>query len=138
MGLSNELVKAYVETDFVVLEPQEFVMKIGSPCQELLQLYQQEGYSEAAFITAWNPYSKTATQNENEAAQARLASFIDELGLNALDGVGRDPTGKWPGEPSFLVLGIPKNKAINLGRNFHQNAMVFIGLDGIPTLEICI
>ena len=48
--LSNELVKAYVETDFVVLEPQEFVMKIGSPCQELLQLYQQEEYSEAAFI----------------------------------------------------------------------------------------
>ena len=53
-------------------------------------------------------------------------------------GIGVDPQGCWLGEPSLLVLGIKKNFALSLGRKFSQNAIVWIGSDCIPSLEVLV
>jgi hypothetical protein len=48
---------------------------------------------------------------------------------NIIDGFGEDPSGEWPGEKSFLALGILKEQGINLSEKYGQNAFVYHELD---------
>jgi hypothetical protein len=51
-----------------------------------------------------------------------------------IDGESSDSIGTWPGEKSFLVLGLDLETAIRLGREFRQNALVWADEDAIPRL----
>jgi len=53
-----------------------------------------------------------------------------------IPGVGRDPRGEWPAEPSVLVLGISRREAEILGRSYEQNAVVFVERGGAPELVL--
>jgi hypothetical protein len=90
--------------------------------------------SSCAIITAWNPYSELVADKVNEAAQAKLETVIDLLGLHHFDAQGSDPTSDWPPEPSRLVLGLDLCGALALGRQFKQNGIVWAELDLVPTL----
>jgi hypothetical protein len=116
-----------------------FVLHIDEYSQPLSRLFTASGYRCAAFITASNPFSVPHGVEENLAACAR---FRDELLRRScrpeqiLDGEGRDPTGAWPGERSFLVLGLDLETSMLLGREFGQNALVWAGEDAIPRLVL--
>lgn len=45
-----------------------------------------------------------------------------------------DPAKLWPTEKSFFVLGLDLNTSKSLGRQFNQNAIVWIGSNAIPQL----
>ena len=49
-------------------------------------------------------------------------------------GFGEDGEGLWPGEPSFLALGVSLDTAKSLGVEFHQNAIVWASEDATPQL----
>jgi hypothetical protein len=51
-----------------------------------------------------------------------------------IKGAGSDPSGGWPPEESFLVLGLGLEAARTLGREFHQNALLWTDHDAIPRL----
>ncbi|MBU1692079.1 MAG: DUF3293 domain-containing protein [Gammaproteobacteria bacterium] len=127
-------IKAYLATDYKVMAAESFVLNVGRASPELALRFKLDRTDSAAFITAWNPFGELTSDSENHAAQQELLAEIKTLGSLYLDGEGRDPSGRWPGEPSFLVFGISLEDAKNLARQFRQNGFVYAGSDATPRL----
>ena len=134
--ISDELVHAYGETDYVVFGPKQFTLKVGHQSGELQELYQSAGVMSAAFITAWNPYSCQMPAEENARRNAELEVELKKRGYTAFVAIGRDPSGKWPGEDSFFVLGISPEISATLGIQFEQNGYLWCGSNAVPELVL--
>lgn len=132
--ISNELWQAYLETDFKVFAKTPFTMKVGQYSEELNLILKKTEYSSAAFITAYNPYSQQLTNSENAARHEQLKIEIARRGLAAIEGIGQHPSNQWPGEPSFLILGLDKGEATTLAGQLKQNAFVWSDATSIPQL----
>lgn len=130
------LIMAYEATDFRVLEPQEFTLRVGQRSAELQSLYDDLGVTCAGYLTAWNPFSKEASDFENQNAQRQLLRKLSLEGFPALNALGLDPSGDWPGEESVFVPGISLDRAKVLGSEFGQNAIVWAGPDAVPQLVL--
>ena len=143
--ISAELVAAYRATEYRVrpaagfgTSPDcAFILRIDRYSAPLSQLFSASGHRCAAFITACNPFSLPRSSEANHAACARLRDALirhiphpEEI----IEGEGGDPSGIWPGEESFLVLGLNLETSRALGRKFEQNAIVWAGPDAIPRL----
>lgn len=120
------LIAAYLATDYVVAVSPPFVLRVGSCSVELDRLMRLHGVDCAAFVTAWNPGSVRIAHDENRAAQERLESMLSTAGYTLIPGEGRDPAGHWPGEPSVLVLGLPRSAAVDTGRAYRQHAVLWV------------
>ena len=132
--ISKELWQAYLETDFKVFAVNPFTLKVGQYSEDLNSIIKKSKYSSAAFITAYNPYSKQLSNAENNARQEQLKIEIANRGLTAIEGIGQHPSNQWPGEPSLLILGLNKAAAATLARQLEQNAFVWIDETSIPQL----
>jgi hypothetical protein len=120
---------AYLATDYRVEDAPTgpFVIRIGKAIPELA------GF-EWAFVTACNPSSVRLSNAENAHRMAELEAAVREGGWRYYrgSGVGRD--GKWPPEPSLLIVGIGEAEALDLARRFRQNAIVVSGADSVARL----
>jgi hypothetical protein len=121
----NELLGAYKATHYTI--GKEVVMRIGEPCPPLDELLLNHRSDTAAYLTAWNPWSKMQSPEANAEANERLAKELNGLPevVQVLNGIGIDPSGKWPGEESFLIIGIHFKQAMELAERYGQNAFVF-------------
>jgi hypothetical protein len=128
------LIRAYEATDYRVLGPVPFTMKIDRQSGELEALYKRSGARTATVITAWNPRSEKKTDAENDAAQASLIADLERAGLAHLPALGADPKEEWKGEVSLLVLGATREAVEALGRKYGQNCIVWIEADAVPVL----
>lgn len=136
-SLPADLVEAYRRTDYQVADGSyAFTMRVDEPSDSLRTCHFAHGVESSAFITACNPRSVPTTDAENTAAMARLERSLQEDGYFVLRGRGVDPTGRWPGEPSFLVLGITQADAVALAHRFGQHAIVCAGDDATPRLVV--
>lgn len=133
-SISPDLLAAYMATDFKVLEPWPFVLRVGHISQALVDLYGQIDVECAGFLTAWNPYSNETSFEENELAQQSLIQRLSYEGYPFLKALGVDPSGDWPGEDSVFVPGLDFERAKLLGTEFGQNAIVWVGADAVPEL----
>lgn len=133
-AISQSLQDAYRATEYRVLAPDAFTLRIGTKSDALLDLYRYSGAREAAFLTAWNPFSVDASEEQNRSAQALLVERLAKIGATALPGLGIDPASGHPGEESVLALGVPRDVAIRIAQDFQQNALVWIGPEAIPEL----
>jgi hypothetical protein len=133
-SISQAMIEAYSNTDFRVEDTVSFVLKVGIQSDDLMSLYKETGNNCSAYITAWNPYSQEQSLEENKACQAALLKQLSGANFRFFAGVGQDPLGQWPGEPSVLVLGMDKNQGISVGKKYKQNAIVWMGADAIPEL----
>lgn len=133
MALSPELLAAYRQAEYVVLEPK-IVIRIGEPNRVLDELIAAAG--SAAFITAANPGSEGRSHEENRGLVSLLREALQAAGRSYLEGEGRDPKGAWPAEPSLLVLGMPRAEATGLARRFAQNAFVWCEPGKPPELVV--
>ena len=130
-----EKIAAYNATHYKVgLGQDGFILRIGEPSAGLRARYDAYAISCAVFITAFNPYGQDQCDNANDAAQALLQAALMDLTALVTEGAGADPTGAWPPEKSFLALGIDEDTAAQLGRTFHQDAVVWAGSDAVPKL----
>lgn len=135
MTLNESLLRAYEATNYVVhAAAHKIVLRIQEPSPELKSLFQLYGKSAAAFITAYNPFSHQTSEEDNRRAQACLRRDLEAASIVILDGYGQGTIGDWPPEPSFLAIGIDRQEAEVLGRRYKQNAIVWIGDDGVPAL----
>jgi hypothetical protein len=127
---------AYETTDFRVLEPQAFTLRVGQHSAELQALYVELGVTCAGYLTAGNPYSAETSAAENALAQQSLIRRLSLDGYPTLRGLGVDPSGEWRGEESIFVPGLSLERAKSLGIDFGQNAIVWAGDDAIPQLVL--
>jgi hypothetical protein len=133
-AIDAETLQAYRETDYQVLEGVPTTLHVDAVCAELALLHARYQTHCSAFITACNPLGRPAAAALNAQRQAALLAQLSRRKLVAIRGMGQHPTNKWPGEPSFLVLGLTRRGARALGRRFEQNAIVWAGLDAVPRL----
>ena len=134
------LIDAYKGTTYRANADNGLVeLRIGIRSRELLNLYERQGLDSniarsSALITAWNPYSEERNASENAAANAALEAELRAYGLPYFHGEGQGTDPQWAPEASFLAFGLTQQAAIDLGRRYNQNAIVFAGDDGIPHL----
>ncbi len=134
--LPQDLIQAFCETEYKVFVDSPFVLTVGIASQELTLLYRAHKVACAVFITAFNPFSKELTAEENHRRQAALAKELTLRSLDFVEGVGRHPSGDWPGEPSFLVFGLELEAAKSLGIAYDQNAIIWCGAEAVPNLVL--
>lgn len=137
--LTSDLLAAYHATHYQVQgEDHAFTLRIGEYSPALDTLLQNSGYSCAAFVTAYNPYSQATHPECNQRAQQRLWSEMQQQAYEFLPATGIDPQGKWQGEDSLLILGIELQAARYLGQRYHQNAVLWMDCTAIPQLILLV
>lgn len=129
-------IQAYRETHYHVSAAHSFTLQIGQTSPDLLDLFCEHGTDCAAFLTACNPLSQQVGNAENSMRQQNLETELTGLGLKFFKGVGRHPSNNWPGEDSFLVMGLRLENARALGNRFEQSAIVWADKDGEPQLVL--
>jgi hypothetical protein len=135
--VSKTVINAYNIAHYHVKVPdQPFVLLIERRSAPLAALMKDLGVTQAAFITASNPFSRKVKDTVNERAHKALRNDIEKLGVVFYEGTGEDPSGKWKVEASYLVLGITPEQAKALGVKYGQNALVWIESDAIPELML--
>ena len=140
------LAQAYRETEYMVWADRPFgdqpfvdhpfVVRVGDQSPDLLDLYRSHQVDCCLFITACNPYSQKLADAENGARRSALARELEHAGLVWLPGEGKHPSGDWPAEPSFLVLGVDLDASKSMGMRLEQNAVIWCGADAIPALVL--
>ena len=127
--MNKELFIAYKETDFNVSN-QSITIKIGENNDLLNNLLLEHGAEEWAYITPFNPYSKVLSEEQNEQRFKELRNKIVNYKYFEGEGVGKDPS--WKPERSFLIFGISKEKAMEIGNEYEQNAIVYGVINQLP------
>ena len=129
-----DLIQAYMETEFRVLEGLTFTLRVGQVSSDLLVAHKRHRVESSAFVTACNPFSQTVSDEINAEKQKALAKELTSRSLEFVEGIGQHPSSKWLGEPSYLIFGLTLEAAKTLGNRFEQNAIVWNGSDGTPQL----
>lgn len=128
--------QAYRETYFKVYGSLPTTLHIAQRNTELAHLYVDKRIQSCAFISSCNPYGQYCDEAANVARQATLAEELEADGQVYIDGMGQHPSNDWPGEASFLVLGISLEDAQACGTKHEQNAIVWCGADAVPQLVL--
>ncbi len=131
----NQLFEAYLKTDYVVKdETINLTLRIDEKNSDLEDLLVKNESNSAAFLTAYNPFSQQLRRLENEKRQEELVSILKEKGYKFLYGYGESQTDDWTAEPSVLILGVDCQTALEIARQFEQNAFLFIEKSNAPKL----
>ena len=118
----TSLIEAYKNTKYKVFE-SNLTIEVDKLNQELDDLLIKHESDKWAFITAYNPYSKVLTQDENISRHNEMKELVSNYITFEGHGVGEDPT--WEPELSLLIIGITKVEASKIGNKFEQNAIVY-------------
>ena len=139
-AISPSLIEAYLAADYRVDAELPFTLKVDVFSESLALLLQCHQCDCAAYLTACNPLGQDVGDIENAARQAELGQELKGRSLRVIDGVGLDSqsedTHKWPGEASFLVLGLSLEASRALGRKHGQNALIWSSNDAVPQLVL--
>lgn len=108
------------------------VIQIGEMNPALDDWMVQNGISQFAFITAFNPMSEESSEEENKLANEALRSEIEYF--PHVSGFGTDISGQWQPEESFLIGGIPLSQASVLAHKYRQRAFIYGTRLDPPTL----
>ncbi|OTP76420.1 hypothetical protein PAMC26577_11050 [Caballeronia sordidicola] len=133
-SISAITIRAYEETEYRVFGDLPMTLHIGVHNAQLADLHLAHDVDCSAFITAANPLSEPTDDASNLSHQAKLADDLNLQDFQFISGTGQHPSGDWPGEPSFLVLGVSLDAAKEVGARYKQNAIVWCGDDAVPRL----
>ena len=134
--IDQSLLQSYLETEYYVHSNISVTLKIGAASPQLAALHRTYQAESSAFITAFNPFSQTLDETGNAKRQTALLIGLQQRSLSYIGAIGQHPTNGWPGEPSFLVLGLCRAEAMLLGSQYEQNAIVWCNRDAVPELVL--
>jgi hypothetical protein len=128
----------YRATTFRVEGPRcNIDIRIGSSSPEVDELLLQLGVTQWAYITAWNPGSRPTPAAQNVLAQVELLQIARARGFAFYEGEGIPDNEGWAPERSIWIAGIIRREAVEMGRQFGQNAIVVGRLGGVAELVCC-
>ncbi len=134
--IQPETIQAYSETEYRVTGDQSLILRIGEYNESLSRLYKFNKVDSCAFITACNPYSRSLSDAANAGRHDELGRDLQRRGLKIFQGEGKHPVDDWPGEASYLILGLSLEATKILGKKYEQNAIVWCGSDALPQLVL--
>ncbi|WP_300524386.1 DUF3293 domain-containing protein [Alcanivorax sp.] len=88
-------------------------------------------------ITAWNPWSKTQSREENNEKQHYLEEQFRKAGFTLLQAAGVDPFRKWESEQSCCALGMKELEDISWGKRHFQNTVIFHQAGKTSKITVC-
>ena len=132
--IDRDTIQEFKETEYHVFGDSPFTLRIDEPNSALAAACKKNCAESSAYITACNPNSKTLDDSENDERNNALRRVLIERNLAFLEGEGKHPSNEWPGEASFLILGIDLETAKDLSKRMQQDAFVWIGPDWLPQL----
>src|ERR1039458_10401122 len=110
--MQSGLVSAYRETDYVAHgNGRAVVVRIGHHSLVVDGLLTRMKAKSGAFITAWNPFSKSLSAGANAYWDRELKRYLRARGFAYFAGEGRGGTGEWPPESSILAFGMSRAQA---------------------------
>ena len=120
----------------VLLYPEPLVFRIGHyEAQIERRLLAASAFQrECCILTACNPGSAITDAALNQRYSDELREQIAMSGLRSIAALNIDPSRTWPDEPGFLLIDADRQRVIELGRHFQQNAIVSITLGQAPSL----
>src|SRR5262245_19304345 len=125
MTIPNTLLAAYQTTSFEADTPKGHLsLRVGHRCLALDALLTDHAVSTWAYVTAYNAGSMRVSDEDNAARHRELEAAVAALGLTSYPGKGVADDGQWPPERSLLILGIARDDAMRLGRQFGELAIV--------------
>ncbi|WP_227458829.1 DUF3293 domain-containing protein [Cupriavidus pauculus] len=133
-AIPQDVIQAYLETHYHVHGGTPTTLKVGEANPVLASLHETDCVACSAFITACNPFSEQQDPTSNLERQRALAHVLQQRGYRFVGGIGKHPGNGWPGEESFLTLGLALDDAKALGTQLGQNAIVWSGADVVPQL----
>ncbi|WP_321793174.1 nitrile hydratase accessory protein [Caballeronia sp. J97] len=132
--LAAATLDAYRAAIYRIDAQPDVAMKIGVANPDAVSLLDKHGVESAVFVTAFNPFGRVLTREENAVRQRALVEHVGQMGLRALPGEGIDPMNGWVAEASLFVLGATRETADALMIEFEQNAVVHVDRAGVPRL----
>ncbi|WP_420464903.1 DUF3293 domain-containing protein [Panacagrimonas sp.] len=134
--LDPQLILTYRTARYRVFDPPAgFALGVDAFSSRLAALVSALPVRAAALITACNPGGELRTVAENRVAMMQLRGELRGRCARLLDAENSGAGGDWV-EPSVLVLGIARIAALELGRRWGQNAILYAGADAVPRLEL--
>ena len=128
-------VRAFLATDYRLGHTaQDIVLTIGQRSERLAALFAAKGVNCGAFLTAYNPRGTLQPEAANHLAHAQLATQLEQLGHEVIEGSGSEEGTDWPAEKSYFALGLALEPAKAMGTHFDQDAIVWVGADAVPQL----
>jgi Protein of unknown function (DUF3293) len=129
--------KIYIDTNYFVSSGETpFRFRIGETnLDKLLSRFEATTW---AFVTADNPYSEQLSAAENKIRQMELIELIKSKNLQFLEGFGESSTPDWEDEICVFIFDTDLKNAIEIGKHFEQNAIVYGELGGVPQLIWCV
>lgn len=123
--LDQELLNAYLQTDYVVPE-LSLTIKIGQKNAVLDRFLKENNMCSWGFITAWNPRSLILPTIENKRRQELLIRQVQAMDKPFFYARGESTTDKnWDAEESLLILHLSREEGVQLGEQFEQYAFVY-------------
>ncbi|MGZ8984630.1 MAG: DUF3293 domain-containing protein [Methylotenera sp.] len=133
-AITQSLLDSYNAAEYHVDATPPFMLKIAMCSNELMRLYKASHQKSAAFITAYNPGSQELPNEVNKARNQKLEELIQSMHYDYVHGAGKCADDDGMGEASLLILGMDKETASDIGKQFEQNAIVWCAGDAVPQL----
>ena len=111
------------------------VLQVDVAQPQLLHAMRGLHARHACLLTACNPEGRLLSAAENAQRMQALRTALHAADWSWAPALGRDPQGQWPGEDSLLVWHMDRAQARQWGRQWAQNAVLWMGDDAIPRLE---
>lgn len=109
-------------------------LRVGQRSDWLGQRLAQHPIPAACFLTACNPWGEILEPALNAQRMRALRRALHGQGWRFLDGSGQEPRGRWPAEDSVLIWGMDADTALQWGRDWQQNAVLWSDADARPRL----
>jgi len=133
-SIPSQTIRAYKNTEFRVFSDPRLKLTIGKQNPNISRY--QDDLVGVAFITAFNPLGEALSDEQNERLHESLCSSVRESAYQFKEGEGADPTSEWASEKSLYIEGIGLSAAIQIGNQYRQNAIVWVGTDQLPRLVL--
>ena len=135
--VTEDLISAFKNTDYHVLANEHFVLRIDEFNEYLQRLLDEYEASSSAFLTAYCPFSKPLSLEENEILQSQLETDLNSLNYKFINGYGQGKAeySNWK-ERSVLVLNISLENATRLAKKYKQYAFIWNDFKCTPRLIV--
>ena len=138
MTITPELIAAYKSAHFKVHTNEATItLEVDKPNPAFDRLLEDNKADCAVIITAWNPWSKAQSREENNEKQHHLEEQLQKAGFTLLQAAGVDPSRKWESEQSCCALGMKEQEGISWGKRHFQNTVIFHQAGKNSKLTVC-
>jgi len=134
-NIDQRLIEAYKATTYEV-KRLGIALQIGQRNRHLEEFLIDNNEFSFAFVSAYNPYSQPLSEMENKARHQQFTIWLKSKSFRYATGYGVPQNSSWHPEKSVLILGISKKKAVELGNELEQNAVIFGILGKAPELVL--